>query len=312
MSLETTRTNTEFLIPFGETLLCLGQAFLTPKETERATALRDDLVPDLAALREETRVPDSRELEALGSALRDTADAEGGLLRVYSRLFLAPPFPAPLNAGIQLDGALMGQSTVEMERFYQRHGLTRDREFRDLPDHLALQLQFVAFLHAKAAEADDAEERAAIAGDARYFVRKLILAWFPKWLEQLDEAVTHLPTAQAWRQLARVTRDVLEADVAHLEALAPEVQHAEAVAKPSLEEALGARMDPERSLEAPASCRVCGQEFAMGRDMVFMLQQLQARGLETEHLEACPDCRAGEMGLSETKGELPAAVSKHV
>ncbi len=311
MSLETTRTNTEFLIPFGETLLCLGQAFLTPKESERATALRDDLVPDLEALREQTGVPAAGELHALASALRSTADAEGGLLRVYSRLFLAPPFPAPLNAGIQMDGALMGQSTVEMERFYQRHGLTRDREFRDLPDHLALQLQFVAFLHAKAAETEDPEERGAIAGDARYFVRQLMLSWFPEWLKQLDEAVAHLPTADAWRQLGRVTRDVLEADVAHLEALAPEV-HAETVARPTLEEALDARMAPERSLEAPAACRVCGKEFAMGRDMVFMLQQLQARGLETEHLEACPDCRAGEMGLSATTVELPAAVSKHV
>ena len=311
MNLEATQTETDFLVPFGETLLCLGQAFLTPKESERANALRDDLVPDLEALREATGVPAAGALDALASALRSTADAEGGLLRVYSRLFLAPPFPAPLNAGIQLDGALMGQSTVEMERFYQRHGLTRDREFRDLPDHLALQLQFVAFLHAKAAETEDREECAAIAGDARYFVRQLMLSWFPGWLEQLDEAVTHLPTAEAWRQLGRVTRDVLEADVVYLEALAPEV-HAETAARPSLEEALDARMAPERSLEAPAACRVCGKEFAMGRDMVFMLQQLQARGLETEHLEACPDCRAGEMGLSETTVELPAAVSKHV
>lgn len=294
---DTSFSSADTLGLYAELLLCLGQAFLSPRDEAAYEALREDLAQDLHSFNEALGFADPDMIPKLGRALHAASDADGGFLRVYSRLFLAPPVPAPLNAGIYLDGALMGRSTQTMEGYYQRHGLALDPGFRDLPDHLALQLQFVAYLHTLSSDVDDSETAKGCIGDARDFVKRLLLPWIPDFVSRLQSRATPGSPEEAYCLLAHITEAALRADYRVLETFVPAESATEMpVAKVSLDEALASHGMGEDNA-APAPCRNCGQIFTLGRDLAFMIHQLESKGLMSEHLRVCPDCRAGGMEL---------------
>jgi TorA maturation chaperone TorD len=67
----------------------------------------------------------------------------------YTRLFLGPfEIKAPPYGSLYLDGEkkVMGDSTMEVIRFYEDAGLSRSKDCRDLPDHIAVELEFMSYL----------------------------------------------------------------------------------------------------------------------------------------------------------------------
>ena len=98
--------------------------------------------------------------------------------------------PVALNTGRYLDGAVMGGSVQAIEGWYRRRGLERTESFHDLPDHVALQLEFVARLFAGAAAArqagDDAEARQ-LEAEARAFLGAFVVHWLPGFARQALE-----------------------------------------------------------------------------------------------------------------------------
>jgi putative dimethyl sulfoxide reductase chaperone len=70
------------------------------------------------------------------------------LLVEYARLFVGPSaLPAPPYGSCYLeDGRVMGKSTLEVERWFQRQGLMLLPQFKDLPDHIAVEMNFMSFL----------------------------------------------------------------------------------------------------------------------------------------------------------------------
>lgn len=74
----------------------------------------------------------------------------------YSRLFVGPfGLKAPPYGSIYLDNerTVMGPSTLDTIRFYEAEGLARDEGFSELPDHIAVELEFMYFLMYREAEA---------------------------------------------------------------------------------------------------------------------------------------------------------------
>lgn len=132
--------------------LCLARAFATPSQPAACDALRAALADDLAELARTCGYP----LDAALMALRErvaSLDARR-LLVAYARLFVTPGERHPsLNTGAYLDGALCGGSVAALEACYARCGLERQAGFADLPDHVTVQLEFVAWLFSAAAEA---------------------------------------------------------------------------------------------------------------------------------------------------------------
>lgn len=98
----------------AELYLCLSRAFLTPLNGVTLRALREGLQPDLEELAERLPAIDAEWLAAFRSTLEAVPSSER-LLVGYSRLFLTPPAPAPLNLGGYLDGGLMGQGSRRIE-----------------------------------------------------------------------------------------------------------------------------------------------------------------------------------------------------
>jgi putative dimethyl sulfoxide reductase chaperone len=79
----------------------------------------------------------------------------------YNRLFVGPGALAcpPYESVYRRDrpeserGMLMGPSAIDVKRRYSEAGLQFNKSFSDLPDHIAVELEFMCFLCAKEAEA---------------------------------------------------------------------------------------------------------------------------------------------------------------
>ncbi|MGC8661938.1 MAG: TorD/DmsD family molecular chaperone [Nitrososphaeria archaeon] len=78
----------------------------------------------------------------------------------YNRLFVGPghvPCP-PYESVYRKDrplmerGLVMGPSTIDVQKRYGEAGLQKSKDFKDLPDHIAVELEFMRYLCAKEAD----------------------------------------------------------------------------------------------------------------------------------------------------------------
>jgi len=199
----------------ADLLYCLAQAFLPPPPGwnigDWARPLEDDLEdlgPGLPGL----------DLQGVRTALASEcarwaeASRAGGAdswLVEYSRLFLVPPVPVTLNAGVYLEGALGGSSAQMMLACYELAGVKPDERFHDLPDHVAMQLEFLARLHERAARGD-----ADALGMADEFAAEFVLAWGGPFERACRKAAALFPAAAVFAALARVMRQAVGDPVA--------------------------------------------------------------------------------------------------
>jgi TorA maturation chaperone TorD len=187
----------------AEFYICLSRAFRPLATAQARASFARDLPGDLAALAAEAGYALEPLVDRFAAAARE---AEGGLLQDYSALFLVPPVKVPLNAGLYLDGGLLGRATQAMLERYAQARLAPDEGFRDLPDHVAMQLEYIATMFARAAEGDPAGE--ARAGE---FLETLVLPWIPAFAGALQAATAQIPAARAYGALAAI----LEAAARH-------------------------------------------------------------------------------------------------
>ncbi len=187
--------------------LCLARAFLPPQEAAAYDAIKLHLADDLSDLVTTLNYPAADHLGNLRQEVAKVSD-HLALLQAYSQLFLAPPVPVTLNAGRYLDGAVMGRATVAIEKCYRDAGLDRAGSFHDLPDHVSLQLEFVAYLCASEA----ASEAPGIKADD--FLATFVHYWLPPFTTALEETCGHDGAAlQVYLWLARVLQTAIDHDL---------------------------------------------------------------------------------------------------
>ena len=264
--------NIESLAERGEFYLCLARAFLTPHDALVFDALRDALADDLAELGESLGYACANSVADYRDAITAIPD-HVALLQLYSALFIAPPRAIQLNTGSYLDGAINGGSVAAMEDTYRRCGVERGADFHDLSDHLSVQLEFVALLYLRNAEAT-ATGTPLPPVRPEHFLHGYVSRWLPAFIRDLEAADAG---PNPWLALARV----LAAAVAHdacAEALpATELRARHAIGK--------ARHDrAERGVTAD--------------DMAFIAQKLREKGLSTDHLAIPPELRDEAQGYS--------------
>ncbi len=197
----------------AEFYLCLSRAFRAPRTDADARAVLDLLPGDLRILNAALRYPIGAELDDLDRAVVGTKDAETFRL-AYAKLFLSPPTPAPLNAGVYLDGGIMGCSTLMMEEWYRRHGLARADGFGDLPDHISILLEFLALLWTKATLGEGP------ADEAVSWSVNCLRSWLPDLAARVAEvtAAENLPAVHL--DLIRVVAKAVSHDIARAEGTA--------------------------------------------------------------------------------------------
>jgi len=130
----------------------------------------------------------------------------------FSRLFLGPyKMHAPPYGSVYLDGErqIMGESTLEVRNIYREAGLDISSDFRNPPDHIAAELEFMYFLTLKEIEAienSDIEATFSFIEKQRVFLREHLGAWVFDFADSIEEKAE----TDFYKNLARATKAFIE------------------------------------------------------------------------------------------------------
>jgi TorA maturation chaperone TorD/Pyruvate/2-oxoacid:ferredoxin oxidoreductase delta subunit len=144
------------------------------------------------------------------------SEAEPGLEREFTRLFLGPGRPvAHPYESVYREGRTMGNTTLDVQRRLAGEGLTPGA--RTLPDHVSIELAFMAHLAAREAQAwDDGDDDGARDYLARQesFLHDHLVAWLPQFCHRIlaGRPLDH------YADLARDTETFVVGDAARVRA----------------------------------------------------------------------------------------------
>lgn len=149
-------------------------------------------------------------------------EGEQGLLQElsqsYVRLFFASPhFIAPPYESVYVEGGfLMGEATVKVNRIYSQEGVDLSPGFKDLPDHIAAELEFMALLSEREAAFWNHGVRDAVEQIIKEesFLREHLCTWLPHFSRRLKKAEESFYSA-----LATITDSFAQVDLLRLWAL---------------------------------------------------------------------------------------------
>ena len=186
----------------AEAYSVLSSCYYPPDEEllGKLAKLDQSVVPSLRPLLD--RIPGVEDLETL---------------RVeHARLFIGPfELLAPPYGSVYMEGGrkLMGDSTVDVRRRYSDEGL--DVILKDVPDHIAVELEFMHYLVCKGQDAmrdSDPEKLPAWIGKQRDFLGIHLGMWAPTFAIRLREK----SESAFYKNLANATRAFIEGEMARL------------------------------------------------------------------------------------------------
>lgn len=171
----------------GDGFRLLAACFYQPQKD----IFQEGLLHDLAASLKELRPDAADYAEEMIRLLQAYSDEE--LLVDYSKLFvgpaelLAPPYG---SVYLEIERRLMGDSTIAAIDFYKSRGLVMDADFKEVPDHIAVELEFMYYLVFKeleAIEVKNMEEAAAALESQKIFMNSFLRPWADKFTEKMTE-----------------------------------------------------------------------------------------------------------------------------
>jgi putative dimethyl sulfoxide reductase chaperone len=181
----------------------LALAFHEPGEQLNNTLSDSEQLAQLhAAAQEVDSVGETRAVYAALVPLLEATPSEGwplSDLRVeYTRMFFGPGEPAcPPYESVHDQsrekedrGTVQGPSAERMARALAAEGLEINLGYVELPDHIALELEYMVFLLQKALESDDSLENEYLA-KANLFLKNHLSHWVPGFGEQVAERSQH-------------------------------------------------------------------------------------------------------------------------
>jgi putative dimethyl sulfoxide reductase chaperone len=124
----------------------------------------------------------------------------------YARLFVGPmALQAPPYGSYYLEHGkqVMGESTQAVLQFYRRSGLRMDADFTEMPDHIAVELEFVSYCLQKAVSADDQAVTLQWVDTAGSFLGQFLGKWYIQFCEKLREN-SESPFYQALAELTEL------------------------------------------------------------------------------------------------------------
>lgn len=135
------------------------------------------------------------------------------LLVDYTRLFLGPvrPLASPYGSHWLGEGAtLMHESTLAVRELYRDGGFEVDDDFPELPDHVAVELEFLYLLtfteHSCVRMAD------AALGVTRALKQRFLREHLGAWVSPFARAVAEGAQTAFYRELAAVTERIVQAE----------------------------------------------------------------------------------------------------
>jgi TorA maturation chaperone TorD len=130
----------------------------------------------------------------------------------HAQLFVGPyELKAPPYGSVYLDKErrVMGDSTMEVLRAYQKHRLSLDNEFKELPDHISAELEFMYYLIHKEVEAlRNTETKMALkwVEPQEAFFNSSLRPWVPAFCAKIKEGTEN----EFYRALAECVLTFIE------------------------------------------------------------------------------------------------------
>lgn len=131
----------------------------------------------------------------------------------YAKLFVGPfnLLAAPFGS-VYLEKAwqVMGESTIDVFQRYREAGLEITEDFKEPPDHVAVELEFMYYLIFKHLET----------GDENYFKRQqaFLSSHLGKWADSFTDLVLQHAQTDFYRDLAILTQKFVQSDLERLQA----------------------------------------------------------------------------------------------
>jgi len=202
----------------GQMYAALAHAFSKPElaPAEEEDSLAQTLCRLAAAIDAPALGPIAeRLLGSLQIAHAQSEQAFGTLEMEYNRLFVGPGAPvAPPYESFYRDprGLLMGSSVRAVRQKYAEADLGIPPDHRDLPDHVATELGFMAYLALQEAAAEGVERQTWL--DRRFaFLRQHLGIWLPVFCRRVQEEGQH----PFYTALAELTDVFVKRDAQRLE-----------------------------------------------------------------------------------------------
>ena len=149
-------------------------------------------------------------VQRLGAAF--SADSLEDLLIDYTRLFLGPvkALASPYGSvWMDVDGQVMNQSTMALTDLYKSAGFEIADDFLDLPDHIAVELEFLYLLLFREHEARSDGDLSALS--ANIALRGAFIdGHIGRWVEPFAASVAAGAQCAFYRELAPLTRRVID------------------------------------------------------------------------------------------------------
>lgn len=186
----------------------------------RAYCLPDGHLPELTRVLAEDfchEFPSGTSFHCMLQALTDPGELRE-LAVDFTRLFVGPYSPpAPPYGSIYLEAErkVMGDSTVDAASRYSRFGIQTAGSFRDVPDHIAAELEFMFFLIHREVEFLVAEDCTG-AGNIIYEQNRFLNDHLNAWIPEFTDLVIQNALMPFYRNLARITRVFINQDAAYL------------------------------------------------------------------------------------------------
>lgn len=142
--------------------------------------------------------------QALGAAFAATPLQD--LLVDYARLFLGPiDAPARPYGSVWLPGeeGLMGRSSMALQELYREAGFDLSEDFRELPDHVAVELEFLYVLLFREASGRASGDGASGAQEMK---SRFLGNHLDAWIDPFTQAMQHAAETRFYRELAAVTQ----------------------------------------------------------------------------------------------------------
>lgn len=142
----------------------------------------------------------------------------------YSRLFvgpghvLAPPYESVYKTKNEDNkiGIVMGDSTIAVKRFYQSAGLELSDDYKDLPDHITLELHFMG--HLCNLELDSAHEGRKEEQESVHKMQvEFLNTHLGNWISDFSQAVSIATNSAFYRGVAKLTETWIEIEIYELE-----------------------------------------------------------------------------------------------
>jgi len=132
----------------------------------------------------------------------------------YTRLFLGPGKHVSPYASVHLPaggGSLYGASTTAVKRFIESTGAQYRPEYRGLPDHISVELEFmqqVALAEAEAWDSHDREQAKKCMSTEKEFIDTHLAGWVPVFCEKVCQRAE----LSFYRQMAQMTQEFLRTE----------------------------------------------------------------------------------------------------